>query len=144
MGLGILCGKRKHPHDVVLSVRPGQLPALVGESWGAMLALAYAAEPPENTGPIVPVGCGTFDKQSREVGAKIREERIVEYIAKHPQHAGDLDLKLNDRIMKWHEMTDYFRSVSSASKSGAEPSSAQVACRQIQVKKILNKRITGS
>ena len=108
-------------HDVVLSVRTGQLPALVGESWGAMLALAYAAEHPDNTGPIVLVGCGTFDKKSRGVGVKIREERIAEYIAKHPQHVGDLDLSLNDRIMKWHEMTDSYEPMRSKSQTGTEP-----------------------
>jgi pimeloyl-ACP methyl ester carboxylesterase len=41
-------------------------PALVGHSWGAMLALAFAAEYPELVGPIVLVGCGTFDDASRE------------------------------------------------------------------------------
>lgn len=42
-----------------------QAPALVGESWGAMLALAYAAAHPDRVGPIVLVGCGTFDLRSR-------------------------------------------------------------------------------
>ncbi len=40
-------------------------PALVGESWGAMLALAYAAAHPRSTGPIVLIGCGTFDLVAR-------------------------------------------------------------------------------
>jgi len=40
-------------------------PALVGSSWGAMLALAYAAAHPERAGPIVLIGCGTFDGASR-------------------------------------------------------------------------------
>ena len=39
--------------------------AIVGHSWGAMLALCYAAEYPENVGPIVLVGCGTFDQAAR-------------------------------------------------------------------------------
>jgi pimeloyl-ACP methyl ester carboxylesterase len=37
-------------------------PSIVGESWGAMLALAYASAYPETTAAIVLVGCGTFDK----------------------------------------------------------------------------------
>ena len=111
----------KDVHDVVQAVCSGQRPALVGESWGAMLALAYAAEYPHNAGPIVLVGCGTFDKKSRAVGAKIREERIANYIAKHPRHKGDLDLSLNDRIMKWHKMTDHFDPIPSTSPIGSEP-----------------------
>lgn len=42
-------------------------PALVGESWGAMLALAYAAAYPEQAGPVVLVGCGTFSQDDRDV-----------------------------------------------------------------------------
>jgi pimeloyl-ACP methyl ester carboxylesterase len=41
------------------------LPALLGSSWGAMLALAFAARYPECVGAIVLVGCGTFDPASR-------------------------------------------------------------------------------
>ena len=40
-------------------------PALVGESWGAMLALAYATAHPETVTAIVLVGCGTFDASAR-------------------------------------------------------------------------------
>ena len=106
-------------HEVVQAVREGkQQPALVGESWGAMLALAYAAEYPSEAGAIVLIGCGTFDKNSRSVGVKIREERISEHIAKHPEFADDLNLNLKDRILKWHEMTDTYRAVSSPIQSG--------------------------
>ena len=41
-------------------------PALVGHSWGAMLALCYAAAHPNKVGPIVLVGCGTFDAVARQ------------------------------------------------------------------------------
>lgn len=104
-------------HEVVLNVCDGPFPALVGESWGAMLALAYAAEYPHDTGPIVLVGCGTFDKQSRARGVKIRKERIAQYIAKHPEFADDLNLDSNDRIMKWHDMTDTYKAISSTSRN---------------------------
>ena len=106
-------------HEVVQAVRDGkQQSALVGESWGAMLALAYAAEYPSEAGAIVLIGCGTFDKNSRRVGVKIREERIAEHIAKHPEFADDLNLDLKGRILKWHEMTDTYRAVSSTTQSG--------------------------
>lgn len=39
---------------------------LVGHSWGAMLALAYAARYPAEVDRVLIIGCGTFDKRSRE------------------------------------------------------------------------------
>ncbi len=40
-------------------------PTLVGHSWGAMLALSYAATHPDSVKNIVLVGCGTYSKTSR-------------------------------------------------------------------------------
>lgn len=40
--------------------------ALVGSSWGAMLALAFAAAHPDLVASIVLVGSGTFDQPARE------------------------------------------------------------------------------
>ncbi|MBN2171691.1 MAG: alpha/beta hydrolase [Candidatus Krumholzibacteriota bacterium] len=57
-------------HDIVRECGVGARPALVGESWGAMLALAYAAEHPDRAGPLALVGCGTFDPAAR---ARMRE-----------------------------------------------------------------------
>lgn len=108
-------------HEVMMSVCDGPFPALVGESWGAMLALAYAAEYPYDTGPIVLVGCGTFDPQSREHGVKTREERIAQYIHKHPEFADDLNLDSNERILKWHDMTDTYKAISSTSRNQNVP-----------------------
>ncbi len=51
-------------------------PALVGSSWGAMLALAYAAEHPEAAGPLVLIGCGTFDPAARGRFRATLEQRI--------------------------------------------------------------------
>lgn len=51
--------------------------ALAGSSWGAMLALAYAAERPERAGPLVLIGCGTFDKAARARMREILEERLT-------------------------------------------------------------------
>ncbi len=44
---------------------PGSVPAIVGHSWGAMLALCFACEFPELATPLVLIGCGTFDATSR-------------------------------------------------------------------------------
>lgn len=53
----------------------GSRPALVGSSWGAMLALAYAAEHPGRVSSLVLIGCGTFDRQARERMRATLEQR---------------------------------------------------------------------
>ena len=62
-------------HGVVESLGPGARPALVGSSWGAMLALAYASAHPGSAGPLVLVGCGTFDRAARSRFQALVEER---------------------------------------------------------------------
>jgi pimeloyl-ACP methyl ester carboxylesterase len=52
-------------HALVSQLGRREPPAIVGESWGAMLALAYAAAHPDAAGPLVLVGCGTFDPAAR-------------------------------------------------------------------------------
>lgn len=52
-----------HIADLRGLISPGA--ALVGFSWGAMLALAFAAAHPELAGPLVLIGCGTFDTSAR-------------------------------------------------------------------------------
>jgi len=52
-------------HEVVQAHCPGERPALVGSSWGAMLALAYAAAYPAYAAALALIGCGTFDLASR-------------------------------------------------------------------------------
>lgn len=53
--------------EVVDHFRPDRPAVIVGHSWGAMLGLCYAAKYPDRVGGLVLVGCGTFDKDSREV-----------------------------------------------------------------------------
>ena len=69
---------RRHIRDLyeVVTSCTGGRPALVGESWGAMLALAYAAEHPGNAGPVVLVGCGTFDTASRRELKRRLDRRV--------------------------------------------------------------------
>ncbi len=50
-------------------------PAVVGHSWGAMLALAFASAHLGLAGPLVLVGCGTFDLAARARLHAILEER---------------------------------------------------------------------
>jgi pimeloyl-ACP methyl ester carboxylesterase len=53
-------------HEIVQVSSKRIPPALVGHSWGAMLALSYAAAHPEMVGPIVLICSGTFDLAARE------------------------------------------------------------------------------
>jgi pimeloyl-ACP methyl ester carboxylesterase len=54
----------------------GGRPPLVGHSWGAMLALAYASAHPAEAGPLVLVGCGTFDPAARARLRAVVDERL--------------------------------------------------------------------
>ena len=65
-----------------------------------MLALAYAAEYPETVGSLVLIGCGTFDRNSREKAIRTRKRRISEHIKKHPEYSSDLYLSFQEQIMK--------------------------------------------
>jgi pimeloyl-ACP methyl ester carboxylesterase len=49
---------------------------LIGSSWGAMLALAYAAE--HASGPLALLGCGTFDPAARARMVELREAATSE------------------------------------------------------------------
>lgn len=73
-------------------------PAVVGHSWGAMLALAFAAAHPELAGPLVLIGCGSFDPAAREQIRQIRQQRMSppmrERIAKLSQQVKDQDKRL--------------------------------------------------
>jgi len=69
----------RHVQDLEELVRirsVGSRPAIVGSSWGAMLGLAFAAEHPSLAGPLVLVGCGTFDLEARARMNRIVEERL--------------------------------------------------------------------
>jgi pimeloyl-ACP methyl ester carboxylesterase len=51
--------------DLIRERCGGYHPVLVGHSWGAMLALAYAAEHPTTPAALVLIGCGTFSIVAR-------------------------------------------------------------------------------
>lgn len=76
--------------DLVRAHSQGTRPALLGFSWGAMLALAYAAAHPTESGPIVLIGCGTFDRTARQRINDTLEERRMNMawatfpVARHP------------------------------------------------------------
>lgn len=63
-------------HEVVQAHCSARRPALVGHSWGAMLILAYAATHPDEAGPLLLVGCGTFDPAARAQMRAVRRARM--------------------------------------------------------------------
>ena len=69
-------------HQVINSHCADTRPAIVGHSWGAMLALAGAAAYPAQVGRIVLVGCGTFDPAARTRLSETLAERMTEDIEK--------------------------------------------------------------
>ncbi|MFQ5506154.1 MAG: alpha/beta fold hydrolase [Planctomycetota bacterium] len=64
--------------DLIVSRCEGERPAIVGHSFGAMLALAHAAAHATSAGPLVLIGCGTFDRRARDRLRAIREARMDE------------------------------------------------------------------
>lgn len=72
-------------HQVVIRCGDKQ-PALVGHSWGAMLALAYAAAHPNSARALVLVGCGTFDQASRDRVRETREARLDNALGRRLEH----------------------------------------------------------
>jgi pimeloyl-ACP methyl ester carboxylesterase len=79
----------------------GAPPALVGHSWGAMLALAYAAAHPRSAACLVLVGCGTFDPEARHQLRTIIEERmdgaLRQRLERLPREIADPDERLRAR-----------------------------------------------
>jgi len=78
-------------HEVITVCAEGCRPALLGASWGAMLALAYAAAHPSSTGPLVLVGCGTFDPVTRAAMESTIAERMNDDMCARLKHADQLD-----------------------------------------------------
>jgi len=82
---------QQHVSDLAafLEVEAGaSLPGLVGHSWGAMLALCFAAEFPDRVSALVLVGCGTFDEIARaELEARIARRMTPELRAEQDRLA---------------------------------------------------------
>jgi pimeloyl-ACP methyl ester carboxylesterase len=67
-------------HEIITLYASRCHPALLGASWGAMLALAYAAAHPGSAGPLILVGCGTFDLGARAALQTTIAERMTDDI----------------------------------------------------------------
>lgn len=64
-------------------------PAIVGHSWGAMLALAYAAAHPDSLACLVLIGCGTFGPAARDRLEATRKERMGERLVSRMERLGE-------------------------------------------------------
>ena len=73
-------------------------PVLVGHSWGAMLALAYAAAHPGRVIAVALIGCGTFDRAARERMRSIQEERTDDNLRRRLEHLPEEFPNINDRL----------------------------------------------
>lgn len=93
-------------HEVVLACGLDARPALVGESWGAMLALAYAAAHPEAAGPIVLIGCGTFDPGARKRMQANLAQRMDEELRQRLERLSEEYPDLSEQLRKRHELTE--------------------------------------
>lgn len=73
--------------NFILSRSSESRPALLGFSWGAMLVLAYGAAYPQAVGPMILVGCGTFNEVSRTQLNRTLELRMNDAIREAERRA---------------------------------------------------------
>jgi pimeloyl-ACP methyl ester carboxylesterase len=78
-------------HEIINVCAQRCHPVLLAASWGAMLALAYAAAHPISTGPLILVGCGTFDLRARAELRRAIAERMTDDIRARLKGADQLD-----------------------------------------------------
>jgi pimeloyl-ACP methyl ester carboxylesterase len=67
-------------HQFILGVTLESKPSLVGESWGAMLALAYTSIYTDSISALALVVCGTFDVESRRKMEETIDSRLDETV----------------------------------------------------------------
>jgi pimeloyl-ACP methyl ester carboxylesterase len=109
-------------HEVVQSHCGGSRPAVVGHSWGAMLALACAAAHPDSVRSLVLIGCGTFDPEARERLRVRRRERMGEDLlrreARFCQEYPDADERLK-AVGRLYQLIDSFDLISHEDETAA-------------------------
>ena len=92
-------------HELAADVGEDSPLAIVGHSWGAMLALCYAAEYPSKAGPIVLVGCGTFDQAARNRMQATIEERMDDGLRDHVRRMSTEVADPADRFIRTFKLT---------------------------------------
>ncbi len=100
--------------NVIAHEIPGESPALVGESWGAMLALAFTSEHPDRVSALVLVGCGTFDREARERLQSTLAERTTEELQEQLAQLATRVPDENERAAQAHALSDHLYAYSRA------------------------------
>jgi pimeloyl-ACP methyl ester carboxylesterase len=95
-------------HELIEGLGGHERPGLVGWSWGAMLALAYAAEHPDSAGSVVLVGCGTFDPAARARMREILDERMDDELRERIERLEDEYPDPGERLEKKYELLGRF------------------------------------
>jgi pimeloyl-ACP methyl ester carboxylesterase len=90
--------------ELVESRCAGERPALAGSSWGAMLALAFAAAHPGLAGPLVLIGCGTFDPAARARLNQTIEERMDATLRQRQEGLEQEFPDPNERLRVWGDL----------------------------------------
>ena len=85
-------------HELVEEQCGDVRPSLVGHSWGAMLALAYAAAHPGRVMALALIGCGTFDMAARDRMRSIREQRTDHSLRRRLEQLPVEFPNMNDRL----------------------------------------------
>ena len=92
-------------YELVGSFSDDSKPSVVGESWGAMLALAYASAYPESIGALVLIGCGTFDQESRKKMNETIESRLDETSRMKLRSISTDDVDPDERLREYAKLT---------------------------------------
>ena len=92
-------------HELATDLNGDSPLTIVGHSWGAMLALCYAAEHPSKAGPIVLVGCGTFDQAARSRMRTTIEERMDRVLRDKLHRLSTEFTDPTDRFMRTFKLT---------------------------------------
>jgi len=112
-------------HELATDLGGDSRVAIVGHSWGAMLALCYAAEHPDTAGPIVLVGCGTFDQDCRKRMQATIEERMDDDLRNRIRRVASHTTDPADQFIQTFKLTrhiyDYDPADPYADKEESEP-----------------------
>lgn len=100
--------------DVISHEIPGERPALVGESWGAMLALAFTSAHPDRVSALALVGCGTFDRTARERLESTLVERTTDELQEQLAQLATRVSDENERVAQAHALSDHLYAYSRA------------------------------